>query len=199
MEQAAQEQQGQLIRLFSNLGELCDQPATRANGFADGAERHRICDVSVTIRQYEPHDFGTIFKLDQSCFPPGIAYSKTMLKYYLAQPGAECLIATDGGKIVGFLISEENPPLGHIVTLDVRESHRRKGTGSMLLAESEAHMVFRGVRTVLLETATTNQAAIAFWERHGYRREAVVKNYYPGRLDAFEMRKLLGASPRSKA
>jgi len=155
--------------------------------------------VSVTIRQYEPHDFGTIFKLDQSCFPPGIAYSKTMLKYYLAQPGAECLIATDGGKIVGFLISEENPPLGHIVTLDVRESHRRKGTGSMLLAESEAHMVFRGVRTVLLETATTNQAAIAFWERHGYRREAVVKNYYPGRLDAFEMRKLLGASPRSKA
>jgi ribosomal-protein-alanine N-acetyltransferase len=166
---------------------------------AKPAEPHRICAVSVTIRQYEPRDLATIFKLDQSCFPPGIAYSKAMLKYYLAQSGAECLIAADAGKIVGFLISEENPPLGHIVTLDVLESHRRKGVGSMLLAESEAHMAFRGVRTVLLETAATNQAGIAFWERHGYRREAVVKNYYPGRLDAFEMRKLLGASPRSKA
>ena len=155
--------------------------------------------MSAAIRQYEPRDFTAIFKLDQSCFPPGIAYSKTMLRYYLAQTGAECLIAADGAKIVGFLISEENPPLGHIVTLDVAESHRRKGVGSMLLGESEAHMAFRGVRTVLLETATTNEAGIAFWERHGYRREAVVKNYYPGRLDAFEMRKLLSAFPRSKA
>ena len=155
--------------------------------------------MTVTIRQYEPHDFTAIFKLDQSCFAPGVAYSKTMLRYYLAQPGAECLIAGDASKIAGFLISEENPPLGHIVTLDVAESHRRQGVGSLLLAESEAHMVFRGVRTVLLETATTNQAGIAFWERHGYRREAVLKNYYPGRLDAFEMRKLLSAAPRSKA
>jgi [ribosomal protein S18]-alanine N-acetyltransferase len=166
---------------------------------AKAMEAHRICGVSVTIRQYDPHDFTAIFKLDQSCFSPGIAYSKTMLRYYLAQPGAECLIATDAAKIVGFLISEENPPLGHIVTLDVTESHRRQGVGSMLLAESEAHMVFREVRTVLLETATTNDAGIAFWERHGYRREAVLKNYYPGRLDAFEMRKLLSAAPRSKA
>ena len=155
--------------------------------------------MSATIRQYEPRDFTAIFKLDQSCFSPGIAYSKTMLRYYLAQPGAECLIAADGAKIAGFLISEENPPLGHIVTLDVAEPHRRKGVGSMLLGESEAHMAFRGVRTVLLETATTNEAGIAFWERHGYRREAVVRNYYPGRLDAFEMRKLLSAAPRSKA
>lgn len=155
--------------------------------------------MGVTIRQYEPHDFAAIFKLDQSCFPPGIAYSKTMLKYYLAQPGAECLIAGEGARIAGFLISEENPPLGHIVTLDVAEPHRRQGVGSLLLAESEAHMMFRGVRTVLLETATANEAGIAFWERHGYRKEAVLKNYYPGRQDAFEMRKLLSAAHRSKA
>ena len=174
-------------------------PRPPQNTFRKGIEAHRICGVSAAIRQYEPRDFTAIFKLDQSCFPPGIAYSKTMLRYYLAQTGAECLIAGDGAKIVGFLISEENPPLGHIVTLDVAASHRRKGVGSMLLGESEAHMAFRGVCTVLLETATTNEAGIAFWERHGYRREAVVKNYYPGRLDAFEMRKLLSAAPRSKA
>jgi ribosomal-protein-alanine N-acetyltransferase len=179
---------------------LAEIPAGRCKKLSSKSIRtHRICGVSVTIRQYDPHDFTAIFKLDQSCFAPGVAYSKTMLKYYLAQPGAECLIAADAGKIVGFLISEENPPLGHIVTLDVVESHRRHGVGSLLLAESEAHMMFRGVRTVLLETATTNEAGIAFWERHGYRREAVLKNYYPGRLDAFEMRKLLSAAPRSKA
>jgi ribosomal-protein-alanine N-acetyltransferase len=155
--------------------------------------------VAAVIRQYDVKDFPALFKLDQSCFAPGISYSKTMLRYFLAQPGAECLVAAEGPKIVGFLVSEENPPLGHIITLDVLESHRRQGVGSQLLQESEAHLAYRGVRTVLLETATTNQAGIAFWERHGYRREAVLRNYYPGRLDAFEMRKLLGVSPGSRA
>jgi ribosomal-protein-alanine N-acetyltransferase len=147
--------------------------------------------VAVNIRQYEARDFAALWKLDQACFPPGIAYSKTMLRYFIAQQGAECLLAEDGSKIVGFLLSEENPPLAHIVTLDVAESHRRHGVGTELLRESETHLAFRGVRTVLLETATTNVAGIAFWERHGYRKEAVLKNYYPGKLDAFEMRKRL--------
>jgi [ribosomal protein S18]-alanine N-acetyltransferase len=151
--------------------------------------------VSVTIRQYEPHDFVSMYKLDQACFPPGIAYSKTMLRYFLVQAGAECLVALDGGKIVGFILSEENPPLAHIITLDVAESHRRRRVGTALLGESEANLSFRGVRTVLLETATTNEAGIAFWERHGYRKEAVLRNYYSGRLDAFEMRKKLIAAP----
>jgi ribosomal-protein-alanine N-acetyltransferase len=161
----------------------------------------------VSIRQYEAHDFAALWKLDQACFPQGIAYSKTMLRYFIAQEGAECLVAIDlsagfvstnpaarGTKIVGFLLSEENPPLAHIVTLDVADSHRRHGVGTELLRESEAHLAFRGVRTVLLETSTTNEAGIAFWERHGYLKEAVLKNYYPGKLDAFEMRKRLVAS-----
>lgn len=147
--------------------------------------------MTVTTRQYDAHDFATLYKLDQACFAPGIAYSKTMLKYFLAQPGAECLVATDEGKIVGFILTEENPPLGRVITLDVGEKHRRTGVGSALLRESEANLLFRGVRTMLLETATTNEAGIAFWERHGYRKEAVLKNYYPGRLDAYEMRKRL--------
>src|SRR5258708_32851939 len=148
-----------------------------------------ICGVPVTIRQYEPHDFAALYKLDQACFPPGIAYSKTMLRFFLGQPGAECLVALDAGKIVGFILSEENPPLAHIITLDVAESHRRHGVGTTLVRESEANLEFREVRTVLLETATTNEAGISFWERHGYRKEALLKNYYSGRLEAFEMRK----------
>jgi ribosomal-protein-alanine N-acetyltransferase len=154
--------------------------------------------VALTIRQYDAHDFAALHKLDQTCFPPGIAYSKTMLRYFLAQPAAECLVAVDGAKIVGFMLSEENPPLAHIITLDVAESHRRHGVGTELLRESEAHLAFRGVRTVLLETATTNDVGVAFWERHGYRKEAVLKNYYPGRLNAFEMRKKLSAATGSE-
>jgi len=155
--------------------------------------------VSIAIRQADAKDYPALFRLDQKCFPPGIAYSKTMLKHFLTQPGAECLVATDGALIVGFLLTQENPPLGHVTTLDVVEPLRRRGIGTMLLQESENNLRFRGVRTMLLETAITNEAGVAFWQRHGYRIEAVLKNYYPGHLDAYEMRKRFAVEATAKA
>jgi len=143
------------------------------------------------IRPYEQRDFSALFKLDQSCFAVGIAYSKWTLRHFLDLPSADCLVASDDTRIAGFILAEENPPLSHIITLDVAESHRRRGLGSALLAEMEQHFAFRGVRSVLLETAVDNEAGIAFWQRHGYGTEAVLRRYYLGRVDAYEMRKLL--------
>jgi ribosomal-protein-alanine N-acetyltransferase len=158
--------------------------------------------MAMIVRSYEPREFSALHKLDLRCFPPGIAYSKMMLSYFLKQPSADCLVAEEDAHIAGFILTQENPPLAHIVTLDVAESHRRHGVGTMLLAESERNLRLRGVRTILLETAIDNAAAIAFWQRHGYRIEATLQRYYLGRLDAYEMRKILpmnaNTSPASK-
>jgi ribosomal-protein-alanine N-acetyltransferase len=147
--------------------------------------------AGVSIRQYEAHDFAALFKLDQTCFPPGVAYSKWSLQYFLNLPAADCLVAEGGGQIVGFILAEANPPLAHIITLDVAPGQRRTGLGTRLLSEMEKHFKYYEVRSVLLETAADNETGIAFWQHHGYRTEAVLKKYYLGRVDAFEMRKKL--------
>jgi ribosomal-protein-alanine N-acetyltransferase len=149
-------------------------------------------------RAYEPHDFAALHRLDRSCFPPGIAYSRATLHYFLMLPSADCVVAVDGNKIVGFILSEENPPLAHVITLDVAPVHRRRGIGSALLAQNEGNLARHGVRHILLETAVENQAAVAFWQHHGYRIEVVLKRYYLGRLDAYEMRKILPAAAHLK-
>jgi [ribosomal protein S18]-alanine N-acetyltransferase len=154
--------------------------------------------MSFVLRSYEPHDFAALHRLDQSCFPVGIAYSKTTLHHFLTIAPSDAVVAQEGPRIVGFILTEENPPLAHVITLDVAEAFRRRGVGSLLLNESERNLALRGVRTVLLETATENEAAVAFWQRHGYRIEAVLKRYYLGRLDAYEMRKILPALAKSK-
>jgi ribosomal-protein-alanine N-acetyltransferase len=154
--------------------------------------------MSVTLRAYEPHDFAALHRLDQSCFPTGIAYSKNTLHYFLTIPCSDCVVALDAARIVGFILTEENPPLAHVITVDVAEAFRRHGIASLLLAESEKNLTLRGVRHVLLETAIDNEAAVAFWRRHGYRSEAVLKRYYLGRLDAYEMRKILPAPVQAK-
>ena len=148
-------------------------------------------EMAITTRQYEAKDFAKLHKLDQECFPPGIAYSKWSLHYYLSLPGADCLVAEEGKELAGFILAEGHAPLGHIITLDVAEKFRRRGVGSMLLGEMEEHFVFREIEAVLLETSVENKSGIAFWEEHGYRTEAVVKKYYLGKIDAFEMRKKL--------
>jgi [ribosomal protein S18]-alanine N-acetyltransferase len=149
--------------------------------------------MAMTLRAYEPRDFAALYRLDQSCFPAGISYSKTTLRYFLTIPSADCVVAVEDGKIGGFIVSEENPPLAHIITLDVEERHRRSGIGTALLEKIETNLAARGVRCILLETAITNEAAVAFWQRHGYRIEATLKRYYLGKLDAYEMRKILPA------
>jgi ribosomal protein S18 acetylase RimI-like enzyme len=153
-----------------------------------GASR-RITEVQ--LRAYQPDDFDALYKLDQSCFPRGIAYSKTTLRYFLSLASAECLVAVKEDDIAGFILSEHDGPLAHIVTLDVAEGHRRSGVGSLLLDAAESSLFARGVRVVSLETAVNNHAAVSFWSRHGYIQEDILKRYYLNRIDGYEMRKIL--------
>jgi ribosomal-protein-alanine N-acetyltransferase len=156
--------------------------------------------MAILLRSYEPHDFAALHKLDQSCFVPGISYSKTTLRYFLTLGSADCVVAVEENHIVGFVLSEENPPLAHIITLDVAEKHRQQGVGTAMLRQLEENLALRGVRSILLETATDNEAAVAFWKRHGYRIEATLKRYYLRQIDAYEMRKILpGAVPARPA
>ncbi|HVA16214.1 MAG TPA: GNAT family N-acetyltransferase, partial [Candidatus Dormibacteraeota bacterium] len=68
------------------------------------------------------------------------------------------------------------------------------GVGASLLRRAEARLRKRGAREVWLETATNNESAIAFWQKHGYRTRGRLRNYYPGGLDAFSMSKPLARS-----
>ncbi|HXZ14254.1 MAG TPA: N-acetyltransferase [Candidatus Sulfotelmatobacter sp.] len=97
-------------------------------------------------------------------------------------------------KIVGFCITAHQRARGYIITIDVLEKYRRQRVGTALLAEAERRLASHGVKEVGLETETTNESAIAFWHRHGYRTRGVWQGYYPGGRDAFSMTKTLAQS-----
>lgn len=163
-----------------------------------------------SIREYRAADFDAIYAIDQACYPADIAYSRAELRWYLSLAAAECLVAEIRGsgaggrskgsakasheKIVGFVITARQDAHAHIVTIDVLELHRRAGRGASLLRRAEARLRKRGAREVWLETATNNEAAIAFWNKHGYRTRGRIRNYYPGGLDAFSMSKPLAGA-----
>jgi ribosomal-protein-alanine N-acetyltransferase len=143
----------------------------------------------VKLRSYIQEDFETLYRIDQACYEPAVAYSRRELRNYLRFPGADCVVAEEAGGIAGFCISAHHEAEGYIVTIDVLEAHRRSGTGTALLNEVERRLAENGVRQIRLETATDNRAAVAFWKKHGYRTRGVLSGYYPGGRDAFTMTK----------
>jgi ribosomal-protein-alanine N-acetyltransferase len=148
----------------------------------------------VTIRRYRAGDFEALYKIDQICFPREIAYGRRELRFYLADPSSDCFVAESGGNIAGFIVTEARGADAHIITLDVLPEYRRDSIGTRLLDEGEKAVANRGAARVWLETATTNDAAIAFWTRHGYRQYGeILAGYYGPRGDAFQMRKQLTA------
>lgn len=155
--------------------------------------------MDVALRPYAPEDFETLYRIDQACYPPGIAYSRGELRWYLRLPGGDSLVAQVGKEIIGFILSEEDEADAHIITLDVMGAHRRRGIGSALLGELEKRLAARGVLQVELETATDNHPAVAFWQKHGYRTVGVMQRYYLGRVDAFCMIKSLARNAAEAA
>jgi ribosomal protein S18 acetylase RimI-like enzyme len=149
--------------------------------------------VNITLRNFQPEDFDTLYEIDQACYEPEVAYSKRELRAYLRFSGSDCLVAESqaAGQIAGFCISARRDDSGYIVTIDVLPQFRRDHVGSGLLHEIERRLAAHGVREIALETATDSDSAVAFWTKHGYRNRGIKKGYYPGGRDAFAMSKTL--------
>jgi ribosomal-protein-alanine N-acetyltransferase len=149
--------------------------------------------VEYTLRDYRDSDFETLWRIDQECFPPELAYSRTELAGYIRRQSSVTVVAESEGEIVGYIVAERGGrKVGHIITLDVRAPARRAGLGSKLMAAAEERLHALGCSSVLLEVAVENAAAIAFYHRQGYATLATIPRYYNDRTDALLLGKKLG-------
>ena len=152
--------------------------------------------VPLVIRDFKAEDFEPLWRMDQECFPPGIAYSRQELKSYLRQKGSFALVANDvnDGKIAGFIVATGGLS-GHIITIDVLPTARRAGVGSTLLRAAEARLLSSGSLAVGLETAVDNISALSFYKRHGYHVIRTWPRYYSNGVDALVLKKDLKQPP----
>jgi ribosomal protein S18 acetylase RimI-like enzyme len=153
------------------------------------------------IRDFRRADFFRLWEIDQKCFARGVSYSAPELLFYMRRPRAFTLVAErhvsgdgDGcqsasSEAVGFIVAEAARHTGHIITIDVLEGVRRNGLGSRLMATAEQRLRAEGCRTVSLETAVDNAAALAFYKRHAYFLVKTIPRYYSTGVDAFVLKK----------
>jgi ribosomal protein S18 acetylase RimI-like enzyme len=177
--------------------------------------------VSFRIRAFTKADFETLWQIDQACFDPQLAYSRSELAFYMKRPKAFTLVAEQataaapadladvrrngdgsgrvrmngfaGTNILGFIVAETRQKTGHIITIDVIAEARRFGVGSTLLQEAEKQLTRAGASTVELETPVNNDSAVRFYKKEGYFVEKTLPGYYSNQMDALVMTKELAA------
>jgi ribosomal-protein-alanine N-acetyltransferase len=164
--------------------------------------------VEFALREFRREDFDSLWRIDQECFPPGIAYSRVELAAYIRLRGAFTVVAEslhgNGGpavasrsRVLGFIVAQANRRgVGRILTIDVPAASRRFGVGSKLLATAEDRLRAASCHSVVLEAAVDNSAALAFYKRHDYSVVKTIPRYYSNGVDAFVLEKELHSGSR---
>jgi [ribosomal protein S18]-alanine N-acetyltransferase len=172
-------------------------------------ETQRPSSTSNSLRDYQPADFRELWRIDQECFAPGIAYSQRELAWYMGLRGAFTVVAEisevsseksreEKCRIVGFVVAQKKlRAVGHIMTIDVVLEARRGGVGSLLMEEAEARLRSLGCNSIYLETAVDNAAALRFYKRQGYSVIKTIPRYYLESIDALVMGKPLAPAKES--
>ena len=160
------------------------------------------------LRDFRSEDFNSLWRIDQACFAPGIAYSRLELAAYIRLRGAFTVVAESIAgaqeshgdiarpliewtpRILGFIVAQATRRgIGHILTIDVPPSSRRFGVGSKLLTTAEDRLRTAPCHSVVLETAVDNSTALAFYKRHQYSVVKTIPRYYSNGVDAFVLEK----------
>ena len=91
------------------------------------------------------------------------------------------LVASEPDELVGYICASEQRAflLAWVTDLVVAPGWRRKGAASTLLSAIQAWALERGMRRVILETQSKNQAMIRLAQKFGYEFCGYNDQYYP--------------------
>ncbi len=135
-----------------------------------------------TIRSYNPTtDFDEVFSFAREIIsePPYEDAQQELANYPLKQTVAQVALA-DTGEIIG-VCTASYPYWDGVAIMDylvIKPEWRNRGIGAELVEVVEKGLQNAGIRIVTVQTVAWNEAGIRFYERQGYTRHVVFRNYF---------------------
>jgi ribosomal-protein-alanine N-acetyltransferase len=101
--------------------------------------------------------------------------------------GYNCWVYLRDGELIGYAVLMHASDQAHLLNLSIAANCQRQGCGGLLLQGVCALARGNGARLLFLEVRPSNVAALRLYERHGFQRIGLRRDYYPapaGREDA---------------
>jgi ribosomal-protein-alanine N-acetyltransferase len=136
---------------------------------------HAKTDQPITVRPLGYADLPQVIALERRAFPT--PWSLAMFVLELSKPKGICLAAKGpDGNLVGFLICSRYDQVWHLMNIAVDPPERRRGVAVALL---QRMLDAAGPDDAFtLEVRTSNDPAIALYERFGFKPAGTRKRYY---------------------
>lgn len=150
-----------------------------------------VTEINLSDFAVEPmteHDLLEVVEIEQTCGLSLWGWDAYMAE--LERREAIMMVARrhalglrNDGDLHGFVVARLNVDELHVNNIGVRDSARRRGVGSVLLAHALEEAVRRGAQKAFLEVRAKNGAAQALYRRYGFVATGRRKNYYKDPTD----------------
>ncbi len=121
------------------------------------------------------------------------AWTETSFRELLSGSGTTALVASNQNNPTGFVLFRSTADEAEILTICTRPDFRRKGLGRWLVHKMEQQLKPGGIKSLFIEVAVSNVAALSLYEFCGFTPTGQRKNYYAladgGHENAVIMRK----------
>ncbi|MGZ8259468.1 MAG: GNAT family N-acetyltransferase [Caldimonas sp.] len=151
---------------------------------------------AVSIRFATRADALCIAEMSRDFIEHGLGWSWTRERILrsLRHRDTNAIVAVHEADRAGFGLMKYGDDEAHLLLLAVKPSHRRLGVGSTMVAWLERCAEVAGVCRITLEARASNDAARAFYLRHGYTQAQLLPGYYGGRETSVRMVRAFGLS-----
>lgn len=126
--------------------------------------------------------------LHAEAFPPAERWTAQAIGLLLDLPGHFALIAESDGEPLGFALARAAAGEAEVVTIGVRPSARRAGTGRALMEALVTGAASRGAEALFLEVSEANAQARSLYAALGAIEVGRRRRYYPDGTDALVLR-----------
>ena len=127
------------------------------------------------IRRLTYADLPQVIAIERRVFPT--PWSLAMFVLELSKPSGISLVALRDGHIVGYLVCSRYDTVWHVMNIAVDDRLLRRGIASALLRHLFAQADRPGEQYTL-EVRESNIAAMALYERFGFRHAGMRRGYY---------------------
>ena len=131
--------------------------------------------AAIEVRRLTYADLPQVVAIERQCFTT--PWSLAMFVLEMSKPSGICLGAELDGELVGYLICSRYDTVWHVMNVAVDPDVRRTGVATTLLLELLDRVGDENARFTL-EVRTSNLAAIALYERFGFRAAGTRRRYY---------------------
>jgi ribosomal-protein-alanine acetyltransferase len=144
------------------------------------------------LRPASPGDLDSLVAIETAAFA-GDTISRRSMRRFLTARSAAVIVAEQGGLPVGYalVLFRPNSASARLYSIAVAPSARGRGVGPALLAGAEEAALDRGCVWMRLEVRPDNAAAVARYQKAGYRQFGRRSGYYEDRSDALLFEKRL--------